>query len=335
MSDELRRLVDELGQRAHDARAGRRRRPDGFDDRLWRHLEDTGLSRLTSAEDAGPADAAIVLDGLAHHAAAVPVAETDLLAAWLAAEAGVPVPPAGPLTVALADVRVSDGRITGVAHDVPWAEDAAIVLAGRTEDALYVTRLQDASVTSGQNLAGEPRGAVAVDVAFDECRRLTPGIGEQLTRRGAWARCVQIVGALDAAAALTVEHTRGRVQFGRPLSAFQAVQHALAGMSGEIERARATVALAVAAAQERGFDDAATEYAVAVAKVSVGRAVGPVTTAAHQLHGAIGVTIEHPLWSVTMRARSWADEFGDTASYARRLGRTALAGDPWDLVVGP
>ena len=78
------------------------------------------------------------------------------------------------------------------------------------------------------------------------------------------------------------------------------------------------MALAVAAAQERGFDDAATEYAVAVTKVAVGRAVGPVTTAAHQLHGAIGVTIEHPLWSVTMRARSWADEFGDTASYARR-----------------
>jgi acyl-CoA dehydrogenase len=36
-----------------------------------------------------------------------------------------------------------------------------------------------------------------------------------------------------------------------------------------------------------------------------------------------------------MRARSWADEFGGTASYARRLGRAALTGDPWDLVVGP
>ncbi|MGA5462210.1 acyl-CoA dehydrogenase family protein [Mycobacterium sp. NPDC050041] len=335
MSDELRRLVDELGQRSHDARAGRRRRPDGFDDTLWRHLEETGLSRLTSAEDAGPADAAIVLDGLARHAAAVPVAETDLLAAWLAARAGVPVPASGPMTVALADVRVSGGRITGVARDVPWPDDAAMVLAGRTADALYVTHLTDTSVTAGQNLAGEPRGAVAVDVAVADCLRMPSEVGEELVRRGAWARCVQIVGALDAAAALTVEHTRGRVQFGRPLSAFQAVQHALAGMAGEIERARATVTLAVTAAQEHGFDSAATKYAVAVAKVAIGRAVGPVTTAAHQLHGAIGVTIEHPLWSVTMRARSWADEFGDTASYARQLGRAALTGDPWDVVVGP
>ena len=332
MSDELRRLVDELGQRAHDARNGRRRRPDDFDVTLWQHLEETGLSRLTSAEQAGPADAAIVLDGLARHAAAVPVAETDLLGAWLAAEADVPVPASGPLTVAPAAVRVSDGRIVGVARDVPWPDDAAVLLAARTADAVYVTRLQDASVTPGQNLAGEPRGAIAVDVAVEDCRRLGQEVGEQLMRRGAWARCVQIVGALDAAAALTVDHTRSRVQFGRPLSAFQAVQHALAGMSGEIERARATVTLAVAAAEERGFDSAATEYAVAVAKVAVGRAVGPVTTAAHQLHGAIGVTIEHPLWSVTMRARSWADEFGDTAYYARWLGRAALAGDPWELV---
>ena len=58
------------------------------------------------------------------------------------------------------------------------------------------------------------------------------------------------------------------------------------------------------------------------------------TTIAHQLHGAIGVTIEHRLWLATMRARSWVDEFGTTAQYARRLGRMALAADdPWDVVV--
>jgi acyl-CoA dehydrogenase len=61
-----------------------------------------------------------------------------------------------------------------------------------------------------------------------------------------------------------------------------------------------------------------------------------VTTIAHQLHGAIGVTAEHQLWLATMRARSWADEFGTTGSHARRLGRMALtAEDPWSFVVGP
>ena len=59
------------------------------------------------------------------------------------------------------------------------------------------------------------------------------------------------------------------------------------------------------------------------------------TTIAHQLHGAIGVTLEHQLWLATMRARSWADEFGTTGQHATRLGRMALAADdPWTLVVG-
>ncbi len=105
-------------------------------------------------------------------------------------------------------------------------------------------------------------------------------------------------------------------------------------MAGEIERARAATTLAIAAAADYGFDSAQADYAVTVAKVAVGRAVGPVTTIAHQLHGAIGVTIEHQLWLATMRARSWVDDFGSTAHYAHRLGRLALAaGDPWDLVV--
>ena len=145
---------------------------------------------------------------------------------------------------------------------------------------------------------------------------------------------MQIIGALDAARDLTVAHTSERVQFGRPLSKFQAVQHSLAEMAGEIERARAATELAVAAATDFGFDSAATDYAVTVAKVAVGRAVGTVTTIAHQLHGAIGVTVEHRLWLFTMRARSWVDEFGTTAHYARRLGRMALtADDPWQVVV--
>jgi acyl-CoA dehydrogenase len=53
---ELRGLVDELGRRSYDAGLGRRGVPDQFDAELWRHLEETGLARLTSTPDvdAGP-----------------------------------------------------------------------------------------------------------------------------------------------------------------------------------------------------------------------------------------------------------------------------------------
>lgn len=98
--------------------------------------------------------------------------------------------------------------------------------------------------------------------------------------------------------------------------------------------ARGYTDLAVAAAADHGSGSDQTDFAVTVAKVTLGQVVPTVITAAHQLHGAIGVTIEHRLWLATMRARSWIGEFGDNAHYARRLGRLALnTDDPWTLVV--
>jgi acyl-CoA dehydrogenase len=332
--NELVALVDDIGRRAFDVRLGRRGIPDQFDAALWHDVETTGLSRLASSGDAGPAEVAIVLAGIARHGGAVPIAETDLLAAWLAGAAGIDVPAAGPLTVAMADAEIVDGRLRGTASDVPWPHSDATVLAVRGVDGVHVAIIEDPQAADEHNLAGEPRGSFDFDQPVDQFSAIDVAAWDELVRRGAWARCVQVVGALDAAAALTVAHTRDRHQFGRPLSAFQAVAHSLAAMASEIERARAATALAIAAAADFGFASTQADYAVTVAKVAVGRAVEPVTTIAHQLHGAIGVTREHPLWLSTMRARSWVDDFGSTASYARRLGRMALASaDPWDLVV--
>ncbi|HYO02602.1 MAG TPA: acyl-CoA dehydrogenase family protein [Mycobacterium sp.] len=335
MNDELRQLIEEIGRRSYDARVGHHGLPERFDEDLWRVLETSGLTRLTSAQGADPAESAVVLGGLARYAAAVPIAETDVLAAWLAGTADLVVPDDGPLTVAIADVEPRGGRIAGTAVDVPWPAVGSVVLAARSADATFVALLDRGPAATTYNLAGEPRGEVPFDLSVDDVNRLPRSVGDELQRRGAWARCVQIVGSFDAAVHLTAAHTRERVQFGRPLSAFQAVQHSLAAMIGEVERSRAATALAVAAANDHGFESPRADFAVTVAKVAVGRAVGPVTTIAHQLHGAIGVTAEHPLWLATMRARSWADEFGTTGQHATRLGRMALAAeDAWSLVVG-
>ncbi len=323
---DLRNLVDDIGARSFDAKIGHRSLPDAFDNAAWRNLEDAGLTRLMCTPDsgAGPAEVAVVLRSLARHAVSVPLAETDVLAGWLAERAGLEVPDAGPLTVATA------------LDAVPYGGDAAaVVLALREGDRLRVAVCNPAEleITRGHNAGGEPRDTVTIDRPDDAV--ILVDAAQELTRRGAWARCVQIIGALDAAVEFSVAHTREREQFGRPLSAFQAVQHALAGMAGEVERARAATDLAVAAAAGHGFDSPQTDYAVTVAKVTLGQVVPSVVTAAHQLHGAIGVTIEHRLWLATMRARSWIGEFGDTAGYACRLGRLALsAGDPWDVIVG-
>nr|WP_246231213.1 acyl-CoA dehydrogenase family protein [Mycolicibacterium sediminis] len=324
-----------MGRRALDARASTPVVPEPVDDDAWRTLEDTGLARLTSEQDAGVSEAAVVLHGLARHLVAAPAAETDVLAGWLAATAGLKLPADGTATVALATTEPSGGRLVGTAAGVPWPGAATVLLAVRAPDATYVAVLPPWTGTPTANPAGEPRAAVEFDVAVEDAVRLPAETYDELLRRGAWARCVQIVGAFDAAVELTTAHVRERQQFGRPLNAFQAVQHSLAGMIGEVERARAVTALATAAADDHGFGSPQSDFAVTAAKVAVGRAVASVSTTAHQLHGAIGVTVEHRLWLATMRARSWADEFGTPAHHARRLGRMALAApDPWDLVVG-
>jgi acyl-CoA dehydrogenase len=336
---ELRQLVDDLGQRSYDRGLGHRAIPDQFDAELWRNLEDTGLARLTSTPDmgAGAGELAVALYGLARHASAVPLAETDALAGWLGRQTGVELPD-GPLTVAIADAEDDGNRVTGTADAVPWARACAAALLAVTTPAglrIGVIDIDPSALREGHNLAGEPRDSLPFDVAADQLHVADPALGAELARRGAWSRCVQTIGVLDGAAALSVQHTRQRVQFGRPLSAFQSVQQSLAGMAGEIERARAAVELAVAAAAEHGFGSPHTDYAITVAKVAVGRAVGPVTSLAHQLHGAIGVTSEHPLWLFTLRAQSWTGDYGTTAHFARRLGRLMLAADDaWDLVTG-
>lgn len=326
---ELRQLAEDIGERSFDARIGHRSLPDAFDSTAWRHLEEAGLTRLTSDPESGgsPRELALVLRALARHAVTVPLAETDVLAGWLAARAGIDVPEDGPLTLALGNSGTS--AVAGV----PYAGDAALVVfALRDGASVQVAAVppSELTITPGHNVGGEARDTVAVPRAdFTDVEAAV-----ELERRGAWARCMQALGGLDAAVEYSVAHTRDREQFGRPLSAFQSVQHTLASMAGEVERARAAAELAVAAAAEHGFDSPQADYAVTVAKVVLGRVVPNVITSAHQLHGAIGVTIEHRLWLATMRARSWIDEFGDTATYARRLGRMTLAADdPWDVVI--
>ncbi|HEX9832371.1 MAG TPA: acyl-CoA dehydrogenase family protein [Mycobacterium sp.] len=340
---ELRELVDDLGRLAAVARDGSRSVEQRFDSQLWRHLVTAGLHRLTSTAElvAGPIESAVVLHGLARHCAPVPVAETDVLGAWLARTAALNVPDDAPLTVAIAEC-VGDQQgvtsLTGTATGVPWASDATVLLAVPVERRLMVT-VADVPILRGHNLAGEPRDSLAFDLPRERFTVLDMATAEELNRRGAWARCVQIVGALDTIAALTVAHTRSRSQFGQPLTKFQSVQHSLALLAGEVERARAATTLAVAATADYGFNSAEADYAVTLAKVTLGHVVPAVTTIAHQLHGAVGVTLEHDLWMSTMRARSWIDEFGNATHHAIRLGRVALAAsrdvdNTWDALFG-
>jgi acyl-CoA dehydrogenase len=123
------------------------------------------------------------------------------------------------------------------------------------------------------------------------------------------------------------------VQFGRPIAKFQAVQHNLAMLAGEVAAASAAADIAAEACA-----DGIALAPVAIAKVRGGEAAGTGAAIAHQVHGAMGFTYEHSLHHATRRLWAWREEFGNEAQWAARLGRlvaTRGADELWPFVADP
>jgi alkylation response protein AidB-like acyl-CoA dehydrogenase len=132
-----------------------------------------------------------------------------------------------------------------------------------------------------------------------------------LQRFGALFRAAQMAGAIEAALALSTRYANDRVQFGRPIAKFQAIQQQLALLAEQA--AAASVAVESAA------------IAVAAAKIRAGEAAGKVAEIAHEVQRAIGFTHEHSLHRLTRRLWSWRDEFGTESHWSRELGRVVTA----------
>jgi acyl-CoA dehydrogenase len=231
-------------------------------------------------------------------------------------------------------------RLSGTATRVPWGARAArVAVLAETPDGRVVCSVDPraCAVQRRVNLAGEPRDTLDFDGvvvgAGEHAQAPVALTADVLERRGALLRAAQIAGALTATLELSVAFAGERVQFGRPIAAFQAVGSLLALLAAESAAAVGAVDAALAAFADGG--DAANE--VAAAKVRAGQAAGAGAEMAHQIHGAIGYTREHRLHLLTRRLWSWRDEYGSEAVWAQRLGHSALeAGGSglWPLISG-
>lgn len=130
-----------------------------------------------------------------------------------------------------------------------------------------------------------------------------------------------MAGAMGRALALSIDHVNTRQQFGRPLGKFQAVQQSLAVMACEVRAVDAAAAALAARLDATGRDAWAADFEIAAAKLRANRAVGIVTSIAHQVHGAIGFTAEYDLHRITVPLMRWRGAHGNDAFWAARLGR--------------
>jgi acyl-CoA dehydrogenase len=271
-------------------------------------LEEVGLTTAALAESAGGAglefgEAMYALRRTAYHALPVPLAET-MVAGRLLVAAGMKVPE-GAMTVAFAEGK-----------RVPWGGDCGnIVVASDNEICLFSS---ENKLTPEKNLAGEPR----VEMKFSSPTQKAPlkGARERLMLEGALVRSVQMAGALERILEYALAYASERVQFGRAIGKFQAVQHMMALLAGHVAAASAAADAAVEASAA-----APDEFMVAVAKARIGEAAGKGAEIAHQVHGAMGFTREHNLHYCTRRLWSWRDEFGNESLWQARLGRAVAA----------
>ncbi len=306
---------------------------------LWQAIEESGL-HLTWVPEASGGVGADLFDGFAVLKAAgaaglpVPLAET-LLAGWLLGRAGLEVP-SGPLTVARGRHQLAAGLVSGTALAVPHARNAELIVVLVEENgALYVAALArgDCTLREGQSLAGEPWDAVAFSGVRPVLRAPLPDFEvDHLDAMGALIRVTQAAGALETALELSIQYAGERVQFGRPIGKFQAVQHMIADFAGEVAALSAAASAgAEAVAATDGHIDADAWVEIAAAKTRLGRAASNGPAVAHQVHGAMGFTYEHRLHQFTRRAWAWRDEFGTETRWARRLGDVVLGWGPEQL----
>jgi alkylation response protein AidB-like acyl-CoA dehydrogenase len=136
-------------------------------------------------------------------------------------------------------------------------------------------------------------------------------------------------GAAARALELTVGYTGTRIQFGRPIASFQAIQHRLAEMHVLVESARALSyrAAEVAAAADRGGEAGAgaeLPLLAAAAKAYCSEALATVASEMIQLHGAIGITWEHDAHRYFKRAHGSAHLFGPPSAHLARIAAAVL-----------
>jgi len=130
---------------------------------------------------------------------------------------------------------------------------------------------------------------------------------EGVLRRAAVAKSIEMVGGAQQVLEMTVAYAKERVQFDRPIGGFQAVQHHCANMAIDIDVARHLAYLAAWKLDE-GMPCIAE---AAAAKAWTSDAYRRVASLGHQVHGAIGFTLDHDMQLYSRRAKAAEVALGD------------------------
>lgn len=289
-------LVDPFARLIEDAcpPAAIRKVEEGGDWRpMWDAIAQSGFLDALVAEDAGGAglslgDVGPLIEIIGRHAVPLPVAETMVARALLAA-AGMDAPE-GPIALVTGP---NPSILAGVAEHGLSGDPAAPVLS--------------------------PLGDVApTGVAYNRDAAIANGRDDGLRPVAAVVRALLIAGAAGRVLEMTVAYANERVQFGKPIGKQQALQQSLAVMAEQAVAARIAAAIGARGGLFPTLNEAA------VAKHGASLAATQIATSAHAVHGAIGVSEEYDLQLITRRLHGWRLADGSESYWAGVLGGERL-----------
>jgi len=293
---------------------------------VWPHLARTGVLGMLAPERWGglgldERDLVLVLEEAGRAALAEPLLEHAAVAIPLLAETAPDAIGDRWLGAAAAGRAVLTVGLGGA----PFVVDAgrADLLLLERDGELHAVEPAAATLTSERSVDGA-RKLFRVDWHPTAATRIATDAAHALALaydRGALGSAAQLLGVARQLIAVTVEYTKVRTQFGRPIGSFQAVKHHLANALVAVELAAPCVYRAAAAIALRAPDRAAQ---VSIAKAQASDAALGAAAAALQCHGAIGYSFEYDLHLWMKRAWALAAAWGDAAWHRARVARTVL-----------
>ncbi len=327
----------------------------GFDDALWRRMAELGWPGLLIPSDLGGSDGTlldviVLVEEMGRAGLPGPFVASAVVATSLVLAAGspaqrkrlLPALAAGERIVSLALVEESGsfepdaialacavpGRLSGrklFVKDAHLADElvVAVRIGGAPSLVVVPTDRPGVARLPLDAISGEKLFEVAFDGVEVRPDDQLGGVGDGAAllapalRAGSLARTAEMVGGAQRVLELAVEHAKTRVQGGRPIGGYQAIQHACADLVRDVDAARALL-YAAAWKDTEGRD---AEADAALAKAYAGEACLAVARRGHQIFGAISYCEEHPLHLLHKRIQAASLDFGDAQLHLETVAR--------------
>lgn len=313
----LRAAVRSLLEKHSDVRSAIET-PHGYDKALWARLCDVGVLPIPErygGSGAGLEETAVALEELGRTLTPAPLLSSTIAVQALLAAGNEEA--CGRLLPRIANGSVaalvwpwdnSEISIDGTAHYVLDGDLAEILLVSDGVSTYEVDLNQPGVTREHTPTMDLTRRLATIRLAAASANRLGPWT-PRVRDIALAALSAEQVGAAARALELTVEYTKTRVQFGKPIGSFQALKHRMADMHVLVETARSAAAAAT------------DEVSAAVAKVYCSEALFKVASEMVQLHGGIAITWEHDAHLYFKRAHGSGQLFGSPRVHLERLSR--------------